>query len=134
MEEYIPLLCKNIFSTYNIQGDRIQLKLDIMPINLDVSTVIPIGLVLNELITNTLKYAFPDDRKGILEVGLKRIGEHLTLCVRDNGIGYDPEKNEANTFGSRLIRSFSTKLNADLNVTSDAGTEVELVIKKYQVA
>ena len=71
IEGYIKKLCRNLFDTYNISGEKIQLELDIAPMSLDVSTLIPMGLILNELISNSLKYAFPGEMKGKIGVRFK---------------------------------------------------------------
>lgn len=134
MQNYLPKLASNLFDTYNIQGDHINLILDIDDIKLDVDTVIPIGLIVNELITNTLKYAFPGNRKGNLNISLTEINDTLLLIVVDDGIGLKQIQRETQekSFGHSLIRAFKTKLDADIDISSLEGTSVSISIKKYK--
>lgn len=134
MNDYLPKLSKNLFDTYNINGDQIKIKTDITPIYLEVETVIPMGLIVNELITNCLKYAFPNGRKGTVEVKLKKESKQLVLEVLDDGIGLDidelAEKKES--FGHSLIRAFRNKLGAEINIESNPGTLITLTISKFK--
>ena len=70
-EIYFEQLIDNLFESYNIHEDRVELKMDVEPISLDVDTMIPLGLILNELVSNSLKHAFKGDRKGVINISLK---------------------------------------------------------------
>ncbi len=131
---YFEKLIQSLFYSYNVSGDRISLKTDIADLNLDVDTVIPLGLIVNELITNALKYAFPNDRRGSIIVKLHEGVDHLYLSVADNGIGMGPDHNSKilSSFGYRLIRAFKQQLNAELEIKSLHGTRVEMNIKQYR--
>ncbi len=74
------------------QSDKVRLGLDIQPIVVAIDTAIPCGLVLNELISNTLKHAFPQGRNGNLTIDLRCQNDEITLIVRDDGIGTDPDE------------------------------------------
>ena len=71
VKDYFEKLTQSLFNSYKVQADQIELQLDIEAINLDVDTVIPLGLVVNELITNSLKYAFPENQAGYLKIALR---------------------------------------------------------------
>ena len=133
MKNYIPLLADNIFNSYNIQGDQIKIEYEIDEVTLDVATVIPIGLVLNELISNALKYAFSEKEKGELKVSFLERQNTLLLKVADNGVGLG-DKEVLPGFGTKLIKSFTRKLEGELNIYSENGTTVEILIKNYQRA
>lgn len=135
MKRYLEKLFSSLFHSYNINESKIELILNIEDINLDVDTVVPIGLAVNELITNSLKYAFPDNRDGIIKVGLAEKNNELQLTVEDNGIGMQSHQHNPTStgFGFELIDSFKTKLNAELNISSLNGTLVEMIIKNYQI-
>ena len=85
MAEFAAQLVKNLLSVYQIDHERVRVKLEISTISLEIGLAVPYGLMLNELISNTLKYAFPDGREGTLVVALDKSGEVLT--VSDDGIG-----------------------------------------------
>jgi two-component system, sensor histidine kinase PdtaS len=136
MEDYIKKLVENLFNSYNIQKDKIQLVTDIDYLNLDVDTVIPLGLVINELISNSLKYAFKDKEHGEIYVGLKESNKQLELVVRDNGCGFPPDwsKIQNNSFGYGLINAFAQKLKAKLDIYNNGGACVSMNIARYKRA
>ena len=98
---------------------------------LDVETVVPLGLIINELITNSLKHAFDNRETGTITTNLNIENKILVLNVRDNGVGINQEKNQQNTFGHSLIESFRHKLDASLSIENNNGTSVTLYIKSY---
>ncbi len=131
MNDYLKSLCRNLFDTYNINSDRILLILEIDDLNLDVDTVVPLGLIINELITNSLKYAFPDEHSGEISISLKKDSGMLILKVRDTGIGLNPmEVKAGNSFGYSLINAFVKKLKAEMSLISENGTTVIISLKE----
>ena len=135
LKNYFGKLVNNLLLTYSLSTDQIQLTSDIDDIVLDVDTVIPLGLVLNELISNALKYAFPHG-VGKIHVTIKETLHGLLLSVKDNGIGmHHPEKiKESESFGYDLINSFVEKMDGELKITVDNGTEVTAHLKSYEKA
>ncbi|MEE9374187.1 MAG: histidine kinase dimerization/phosphoacceptor domain -containing protein [Saprospiraceae bacterium] len=133
MKAYFIKLTRGLFDSYNIRKDQISLILDIEDVNLDVDSVIPIGLIVNELVSNSLKYAFPKDKEGAITVGLKEVNDKLSLIVEDDGIGMSPKviDNLGESFGYRLIQTFKDQLKADIVIDGKKGTKVELEIRKY---
>jgi len=132
---YLEKLIEELFETYNISPDKIQLKLDIPFLELDVDTMIPLGLIINELVSNSLKHAFTDKKSGLIKISLEEVNNSLLLSVSDNGKGIDVDKMfNSKTFGNRLLKAFGQKLKADLSVQSNDGTRVSLAIKKYKKA
>lgn len=133
-QKYFETLINNLFQSYNISPQRIKIVTEIDVLNLDVDTMIPIGLVLNELISNCLKYAFPEDRSGQIIVRLKEEQDALALMVTDDGIGMTAEVRASlgRSFGYRLINAFKSQLNAELDIKSQPGTTVTMSIKDYQ--
>jgi two-component sensor histidine kinase len=133
MHEYFENLIQGLFDTYNISAERIRLHTNIAPISLDVDTVVPLGLITNELISNTLKHAFPGEMSGELFIDLYEAGDELVLRVRDTGVGDQMEKGK-DGFGSKLIQSLSDKLEARINTSYLKGTTVEVLIRDYKKA
>jgi two-component system, sensor histidine kinase PdtaS len=136
VKTYIDTLAQGLFHSYNIKARSVHLTTDIDDLNLDVDTVIPIGLILNELITNSLKYAFRDKEYGEISVMLKKDGDNLVLKVRDNGDGFPPDSSmqPETTFGIKLIKAFAQKLKARLSIYNDNGACVEMHIARYKIA
>jgi two-component sensor histidine kinase len=136
MKDYFSNLAQNLFDTYNIDEENISFSSDVDDLELDIDTVVPLGLITNELITNSLKHAFTNGEKGIIHLSLKEAKGILTLSVSDNGKGLEggilPIKNKS--LGTKLIQSFAEKLDAEINVKSKDGTEVSLTVKDYKKA
>lgn len=127
---YIDNLTKSLFNSYNIDPDRISLNTKIDSFKLDVDIMIPLGLILNELISNALKYAFSDGREGSLMVRLSKEENGLNLAVADNGIGMpsDYDVDNSKSLGLTLVRDFCYKLHAVLSIDVKEGTYVSIAI------
>ena len=135
MQQYFNNLAKSIFSSYNLSEDQVRLNLDVEQVKLDVDSVIPIGLIINELITNSLKHAFTQSQElhAEINVRLKEATDNYELIVSDNGKGVSDEvldREQEESFGQRMIRAFVQKLKAKINVKNDEGTEVRILIPK----
>ncbi len=104
-------------------GTPVAVAYDIDPVDIDRDHATPLALLLNELVTNALKYGFPDGRDGKISVGLKSTSdERCTLTVSDDGIGFDPEATKSG-MGGRLIRAMVTQLGGTFSyAAADAGT------------
>jgi len=122
--EYLHTLADQIMRSYGAAAGRIRLALDVEVGQLDVDTAVPCGLIVNELVTNALKYAFPDDRAGCIGVALKRDGEEgLHLVVSDDGVGFpaDVDFRASTSLGLRLVDSLVTQLRGQLELDTAAG-------------
>ncbi len=88
------------------------------------------GLIINELISNALKYAFQDRDSGNIDLTIKQENGNLNLSVNDNGIGipFTEIPKRSKTLGMQLIHSFSRKLKADINIDNQHGTKIQLSI------
>jgi two-component sensor histidine kinase len=136
MDDYINKLCQSLFASYNASENKIILETDVDPVLLDVDMVIPVGLVLNELISNALKYAFCDKEQGVLRITFKNSEDGMLLQVRDNGKGFPKGMNiyQSPSFGYKLIKAFAQKLKAKLEVYNDDGACVMLHIRKMKAS
>ncbi|MEL6390066.1 MAG: sensor histidine kinase, partial [Bacteroidota bacterium] len=136
MHDYFVKLIRGLFDSYNIRPNQVKLDLHIQDINLDVDSVIPIGLIVNELVSNSLKYAFPTGEEGTIGVSLSMKDDKLLVEVSDNGVGISDEAIEGlgESFGHRLINVFMEQLDGDMNISNDAGTTVRLLIRNYKLA
>ena len=127
--EYIKSLANFILNFHEAQ-ERVELDLRIEDVQLDIDTAIPLGLISNELLTNALKHAFPDGKKGIISIELHEQNEEVIMMITDNGKGISPEDWEkANSFGMRLVQNLVAKIKGSLNLDSSSGTRFSLQFK-----
>ncbi|MEZ4777843.1 MAG: histidine kinase dimerization/phosphoacceptor domain -containing protein [Flavobacteriaceae bacterium] len=132
-KEYFTDLVNDIFESHQFENQKIHYSLDVEPLVLDIETITPLGLILNELITNVIKHAFPNDNpKNSMKVSLKKLGQSLQLIVVDNGIGMAKDIPE-NSFGIKLIQALSKKLKAWLSFSENSpkGTLAILDIERF---
>ncbi len=125
VKDYVSNLTLSLFKAYNINTNLIEVDVDISNISLDVDTAIPCGLIINELVSNALKYAFSDGRKGKVTIKLLPIEEDkLQLTVSDNGLGLpnDLETKEVQSLGLTLVHILAKQLNGSVEVISKNGT------------
>ncbi len=129
--KYINSLGRNLFISYDINANDIQLEIDAKDMTLGIDLAIPCGLIINELLSNSLKHAFPDGRKGRLFISLKHIASgtkdktKYELIVRDNGIGIPETKNirELHSLGLQLVVNLTEhQLQGSLDMHRNDGT------------
>lgn len=134
MNEYIKMLSNHLFQTYNIRTDKIKFHTQIEDLKLHTDTAIPLGMILNELISNSLKYAFTKRDNGDIWVTMRKNDNELLLQVKDNGVGlpgnFNPE--HSSSFGYEIIKAFSQKLKARMNIDGSNGTDVQIIISKFK--
>ena len=124
--DYIPVLVANLFETYKVSAQDISLEVEVGDILLNLNQAIPCGLMLNELIANSLKHAFPNGRQGEIRVqlGPDKAGD-TRLLVRDNGVGLPEgfDYRKSNSLGLQLINIPSRQLKGDIEVRNELGAE-----------
>ena len=132
VKQYYIDLVENLISTYSIDESKIKFEVDVDDLNLDIDTIVPIGLITNELISNALKHAFTDQEYGNVYISLKEKAAHYELIVRDNGKGLPftelPQK--SGSLGIQLIKSFTEKLEGTVSVSSDGGAIFTITLAK----
>jgi two-component sensor histidine kinase len=130
MSHYIPELVQYLqdsFDTY----DKIQFKLKVDSINLTLSHTIPLGLIINEAVTNSIKYAFPHNCKGEISISMIDYGKQIELELADNGIGM-PQINyevEADSLGLELMKGLSEDIEANINFETNNGTKITIIFE-----
>jgi len=135
IKDYFIKLTEGLFDSYNIRTDDISLQLDITDLDLDVDTVVPIGLIVNELVSNSLKYAFADGATGVISVSLQELNDKLVLSVADTGAGMtqDTISNLGDSLGYKLIQALSAQLNGSYHIDGEqGGTIATIEINKYR--
>ncbi len=131
--EYIQTLSRNIIQSYVISSEKIDLVLNLEKMRLNLDLSIPAGLIINELITNAIKHAFPNTMKGKILLNLK--SENNTVCIEviDNGVGIPPEMdyNNTPTLGLQLVNTLIDQVGGKIKFNSkkDFGTQVLIKFK-----
>jgi two-component sensor histidine kinase len=128
--EYVAQLAAHLFRSFGVSSSRITLAMNVEKEHMTMDTAVPCGLILNELVSNALKYAFPDGREGEVRIALEDTPDGRTrLAVGDNGVGLPQDVNIWNTrsLGLRLVRMLAAQLDARIEVIADRGTEIRLV-------
>ena len=132
-QEYAEALSRDLFYCYRADSDLVRLRLDLSPVQLGLGQAIPCGLILNELVTNALKYAFPAGRQGEIRVVLT-CGENdvVKLTVADDGVGLPPGFVFANSssLGLRIVHILSRQLGGTIEHASVSGTTFSLVFQR----
>lgn len=129
-KDYFLKLAESLFHTYNIDQDRVQLIAQIEPLKFNVDIMISLGLILNELISNTLKYAFPDEQMGVVRISLSTNEDNVELKVEDNGVGFPANfaPDAARSIGFSLINAFTQKLGGSLQLANaETGARASLI-------
>jgi two-component sensor histidine kinase len=131
--DYIKSLAKNLFNTYGTPRLRVSLKTDIENVTLDIDAAIPCGLIINELISNSLKHAFPSDREGEIRISftqtpLDGTNEYI-LTINDNGIGIPDniDIKQSKSLGLQLVTSLAEhQLQGTIDLDRDKGTKFSI--------
>jgi two-component sensor histidine kinase len=131
MKTYFINLCESILDSYN-ETERIEVVIPMENLELDVDTAVPIGLIVNELLTNALKYAFPAGTFGKIKLSLSDLGSNmLQLSISDNGVGKIANALPKGTgFGTQLVNLLTTQLNGQLTQSVENGTMISIQFAK----
>ena len=126
--EYLKGLANGLFATYGVNPDDIVLAVRTEEIPLEVDAAISCGLMVNELVSNSLKHAFPDGRKGHVEVTLHSAGTDVILEVADNGVGFPANLDfrSPSTLGLKLVAIFTEQVGGTMDLTCEGGTRFSL--------
>nr|WP_081882649.1 histidine kinase dimerization/phosphoacceptor domain -containing protein [Methanobacterium sp. SMA-27] len=123
--DYMGTLIKDLFNTYINDPSHLKLNLDLQNIKLDINTSIPLGLIVNELVSNSMKYAFPDGREGEINISLKTEDGEYILIVGDNGVGIRDDIDFRNTdsLGLQLVNNLTQQIDGEIELNKKHGTE-----------
>ncbi len=126
MRDYFINLSEGILDTFNAE-EKVKIECAMDDLELDVDTAVPIGLIVNELLTNALKYAFPENEQGTIHISLEKTTDnYLKLKVNDNGVGKVVGIAPKGTgFGTQLVQLLTQQLNGKMRERIDKGTHVE---------
>ena len=126
---YLVSLLLELINFYTIDTRRIRIEQEVETLSLDITKANPCGLIVNELVSNAMKYAFPDNREGVIRVTARSVGAHgAVLEVQDDGIGM-PESvdfESVMSMGLRITRILTEQLRGKMTITRDHGTTFTL--------
>jgi len=133
LAEYIQSLATYLFRSYGVNPEAIKLRINVQDVSLGIDGAIPCGLIINELVSNSLKHAFPDGRKG--EVAIELFPAHdsqLTLVVRDNGAGFpeDLDFRTTQSLGLQLVITLVEQLEGTIELHRDSGTAFKITFSE----
>ncbi|MEZ4825335.1 MAG: histidine kinase dimerization/phosphoacceptor domain -containing protein [Bacteroidia bacterium] len=128
LNEYLGRLIDELAAMHINETCKVSFNVEIEPISLDIDQAVPLGLIVNELVINSMKYAFTGRETGTVNVLLKQTEHELVLNVADDGVGGTGllEENDRTGFGYRLVQLLAEKLKAKLTISSDQGMIVNL--------
>ncbi|MBE9210246.1 PAS domain S-box protein [Nostoc sp. LEGE 06077] len=124
--DYIQTLATSILISYQIGLERIELKTNIAAVSLNIDQAIACGLIINELISNCLKHAFPNEKKGTITITLQNINDHIEMSIQDNGVGIpnDLDWNNSSSLGLSLVYDLVTEqLEGSMTLERNHGTK-----------
>jgi two-component sensor histidine kinase/ActR/RegA family two-component response regulator len=129
--EYIESLTADLFQAFNVNPDNVTLKKNVKNVYLDVSIGIPCGLIINELVSNSLKYAFPEGQPGEIIIDFKLKNNTYELTVGDNGIGFPKylDFRSSESFGLQLVRLLVKKIEGTIELDKKRGIIFKIVFK-----
>jgi two-component sensor histidine kinase len=132
--DYVKTLVERLFETYGVSPEKIRLSVRATDTTLNNDTAVPMGLIINELVSNSLKYAFPGNKKGEIRVSLTR-DQDGTFCLKvaDDGVGLpdDVEMGKSGSLGMLLVKGFAEGLSGAVEFSRNGGTAVTITFREY---
>ncbi|MDH3246960.1 MAG: tetratricopeptide repeat protein, partial [Saprospiraceae bacterium] len=129
MRDYFVNLGEGILDSF-AKDRQVTLDVEMEPLELDVDTAVPIGLIVNELLTNAMKYAFPNEVRGAVKISLRKEKDSINLLVSDNGVGKSQNSNGPTGFGTQLIELLTRQLDGRMVEENGEGTTVRFEFQK----
>lgn len=126
--DYIKTLARELFNTYIKKPGRIDLQIDVKDLMLDTDIAVPLGLVVNELISNSLKHAFPGDKTGKITITLEEDHGKYILIVSDDGVGLPPDMDYTRTksLGLQLVQALTSQIDGKVEINGTNGTTFKI--------
>lgn len=124
-QEYVGNICRNLVHSYSSSENPPELRLDLDPVQLHLDIAIPCGLIINELLSNALKYAFPGGKAGVIAISIKNKAGKITITISDDGVGLPPGFDFRNTesLGLQLVVSLVEQINGKIKADTKKGTK-----------
>jgi len=130
--DYIRHLARDLFNSFLRYPERVELVMELEDLNLDINTAIPLGLILNELLTNSMKYAFPNGEYGTITIEFFKKAENYVMIVDDDGIGLPPDLDvqKTDTLGLQLVKNLIGQIEGDIMVHQEGGTQIVITFNE----
>jgi PAS domain S-box-containing protein len=125
LREYVKGLSSNLLYSYSLNPEQVDIIMDIDELTLNIDQAIPCGLIINELVSNTFKHAFPEGNKGELKISVREKEGRMAILIADNGVGIPKEwKLEDNeSLGIQLVYTLTEQLDGDIEFSGERGTK-----------
>ena len=134
-DDYIQRLASNLFTSYNVSKEKVNMKILADKVNLDIDTAVPCGLIVNELISNAFKHAFNEAYQGELKIEFREIApENYLLKIKDNGKGLpsDFDIKKSDTLGMQLVSALAEQIDGKYSFENNNGLVFSLEFKKVK--
>ncbi len=132
--QYVKSLVNELFISHGVDSNKIRNKIEIEDVSLDLENAIPCGLIINEVVSNAIKYAFPKDREGEIKISLRSVNEdQIELIIGDDGIGIskDVDIRDTESLGLHIIeRLVDYQLGGEIELNRTNGTEYHIKFKR----
>ncbi|MBD3636174.1 MAG: PAS domain S-box protein [Crocinitomicaceae bacterium] len=134
-QDYITNLVQNLVHSYEVYSDKTELDLKVDSVALALDQAIPCGLILNELITNALKYAYPDQTRGKITIEVYEKAKKVYIRVQDFGVGLpkDFDISQTDSLGLSLVDTLIDQLDGELQLKTESGTEFLIIFDKQDI-
>jgi PAS domain S-box-containing protein len=132
--DYIRTRCMDLYRTIVLHPEKIKLQMDLESVKVDINTAIPCGLILNELVSNAMKHAFPDDLEGELNIKFYSKDGYLILSVKDNGVGFpqDVDYKTRKSLGLNIVNNLVRQIDGEIEMIRDGGTEFTIMFPEIK--
>ena len=133
-EDYITGLTKNLLYSYSMISGHIALDANVDRLYLSLDQAIPCGLIVNELVSNALKHAFPDERKGVIIVKVYEKKNIVHMEISDDGVGFPKgfDIKKSDSLGLQLVYTLTEQLDGDIKISSKKGTKYLIKFEKLK--
>jgi two-component sensor histidine kinase len=134
---FLTRLCHGLFKSFGVQANQVGIDLELELVHLPMDTAIPCGLIVNELVSNSLRHAFSDGRTGTIRIAFDHVGEgKYRLAVSDDGVGMaeKPDPEGSDTLGVKLVNAISGQLDAHTEWSVEKGVSFSMVFREYTEA
>lgn len=133
--DYIQTLAMELFRTYQGDPGLIKMNINVENLEIDINTTVPLGLIVNELVSNCLKHAFPDGIKGDINIDFHKINDEYVLKVCDTGVGFpeDLDFKSTESLGMQLVTNLTCQIDGEIELDRSHGTEFTIKFKELEL-